>query len=247
MRAAIRARDNKIIWGALAMLLVWSWGCIVIDDEDFEGDDEQSTHSPPPPDEHRLNNESPDITPPTTTPPPMSSDTPVFGVRGTVVAAAGASIPEQAQVVAIWQVSSTSPDTLVKFGHGRAQGSSFQLDFYREAPIDSALNESALGVAFILLLPAHITLPEDGALDREAFRMLEQNTLGISAAHGVIYHAPYEGSYRFDWAASFPQGVYNCGALAESSDGDQFEDFAPVGCEEVEIQITPMLDWIDWT
>jgi hypothetical protein len=248
-------RRDLMLWTSLSVFMLWSlFGCIVVDDgQEFESIDEEEFEDGF---EHEFDEHDPDLgtdEPANNSPEPDEPETrpdpepgvPAFSIQGSVVSVDELEIPERAKVVVIWQVSTTSPDSLVKFGQGTSDGSTFRVDFPEDAPIPEALNEDALGVGFVLMVPEDIQLPEDGVLDREAFRMLEGSSLGISTRHAVVYHAPYEGSYRFDWAADFDQGAYNCGEGVDG--GDDFDAIRPVDCAEVEVQMTPMIMWIDWT
>ena len=198
-------RRDLLLWTSLSVFMIWSlFGCIVvdegelesIDDEEAIADEHEFDHHDPDlgePDENQDNNTTPDPDQPDEPETQPDPDRPAFSIQGSVVSQDELEIPEDAQVIVIWQVSTTSPDSLVKFGQGRSEGSTFRVDFPADAPIEAALNEGALGVGFILMVPSEIELPEDGVLDREAFRMLEGSSLGISTNHAVVFHAPYDG------------------------------------------------------
>lgn len=253
----LHKRRDLMLWTSLSVFMLWSlFGCIVVDDgSEFESIDEEfgdefegefDEHEDPDMGTGEPVNNAAEPDEPQPQPDPEPGDgVPAFSIQGSVVSVDDLEVPERAQVVVIWQVSTTSPDSLVKFGQGSSDGSTFRVDFPTDTPIAEALNEGALGVGFVLMVPEGIDLPEDGVLDRDAFRMLEGSSLGISTRHAVVYHAPYEGAYRFDWAADFAQGAYNCGEGIEG--GGQFDAIRPVDCAEVEIQMTPMIMWIDWT
>src|SRR5690349_12176185 len=67
-----------------------------------------------------------------------------FTATGTVVATGGATVPATGHVMAMWTVSSGSPDYIYKFGDGTATGATHTLSF-PSLPPTAALNLGATG------------------------------------------------------------------------------------------------------
>lgn len=157
-------------------------------------------------------------------------------VSGMVI---GEGMPEGAPVVAVWQVREASPPYFVKFGAGEVSGAGFTLDFSSAPPVE-VLNDGKLGVAFLLALEPGASLPADGVLDRDGFRMLEGATIGVTRTYGVVWQEG-GGDAFVPWAASFPEKSYSCGVANSLNTG-----FLPLPCDELELELTSSLDWVDW-
>ncbi|WP_437274949.1 hypothetical protein WME90_27265 [Sorangium sp. So ce375] len=154
----------------------------------------------------------------------------------------GETVPEDATVVVIWPVSSSSPDYAVSFGKGSVSGATFTVGF-GSAPPRVALNRSGVGVGIVALLPPGTQLPE-GKLDPET---VDITLLGVSPRHAVIWRdASGEG---LGWSDSFPDG-FACGKCVDSPPGEGFDFYEPVDCSQVEVQTTSDADSLDgcnWT
>ncbi|CAN5203107.1 hypothetical protein BH11MYX1_BH11MYX1_32990 [soil metagenome] len=171
---------------------------------------------------------------------PLTADaTP--GAFGTVVATGGASVPATGNVLAIWAVSSGSPDYLYKFGDGTSTGAAVTMEF-PVAPPPAALNlgASGFGVGVLTLYPAPQTYP-DGVITDAQF---QTGMLGASSNYAVIYKAP--GANALAWLANFPTG-YSCGRCVPVTGLDSWE---PVSCDAAVIDVVPdvsTLLFCNWT
>ncbi|WP_434041555.1 MULTISPECIES: hypothetical protein [Sorangium] len=160
-----------------------------------------------------------------------------FSVTGPI---SGDAVPEDAEVIVAWVVSSSSPDYAFNFGEGSVSGARFTVGFGAEPPSE-AINSHGVGVGVVMLLEPGTELPE-GELDED---VIEAAILGASPQHAIIWRGP--SSQGAAWSEGFPQG-YGCGKCVPAAEG--FDTFEPVDCSEVEVQATSDLDSLEfcnWT
>jgi hypothetical protein len=162
-------------------------------------------------------------------------------VRGVLTPAAGHTVPESAEVFALWMVSAGSPDYGYVFGEGESSGASFGISFDGDLPAEAT--NRGLGVAFIVLSSTPVAA---GRLETEVTG--EGDLLGGAAGYAMIWRDPAglgEMPYR-EWALDFPVG-YSCAELVDEP--DTFDSFRPIACEDVEITVADpdTLDFGNWT
>jgi len=148
----------------------------------------------------------------------------------------GEAPPTAAKVSVVWSVSSGSPDYAYVFGDGDFSGGQFTLNFVEKPPVE-ALNSYGVGVGFVVLVPDDVEISE-GVLDDESLPIQ-----GISNDHSVLWIAPAASGP--DWAEDFDTG-YGCGACVPAAEGETFDSFEPVSCDEVVID-TGDVGVCNWT
>lgn len=160
--------------------------------------------------------------------------------------AEGGGTSSGSDVVAVWSVSSGSPDYLFVFGRGKVAGDSVTLDITTSPPAE-ALNQGKLGIAVLVAVPAGTTIP-DGKLTKEQSKELETKATLISARHAIVYRAVQEQVTGGGWEVSFPQG-YACGeCVPHAEDAGPFDSFKTTDCNGIRLQ--PMSsdpDVCNWT
>jgi hypothetical protein len=146
-----------------------------------------------------------------------------FVVTGHIQNNTQAPIPVGTRLIAIWGVSSGTPDYGYVFGEGtinRATGT-FRIRFDQPPPT-AALNAGALGVAFLLATTDQSLKEEDVITGSSGMT----HFIGITAQHAVIFVASHQDVVQLpDWAAAFDTG-YAVGVGAKVP-GEVFDKFLP--------------------
>ncbi|WP_437934294.1 hypothetical protein [Sorangium sp. So ce341] len=162
-----------------------------------------------------------------------------FTVTGPI---SGDAVPQDAQAIVAWVVSSGSPDYAFSFGDGSVSGVTFTVGF-GSAPPSEAINSHGVGVGIVFLLEPGTDVPE-GVLDEE---VIEAAVLGASPRHAIIWRDPAGLGTR--WSDGFPDG-FGCGKCVAAPEGETFDAYEPVDCSEVEVQATSdfdALEFCNWT
>ncbi|WP_437730504.1 hypothetical protein [Sorangium sp. So ce1335] len=152
----------------------------------------------------------------------------------------GDAVPEDAEVIVAWVVSSSSPDYAFRFGEGSVAGATFTVGVGADPPSE-AINSYGVGVGVVMLLEPGTEVPE-GELDEA---VIEAAILGATPQHAIIWRDP--SSQGPDWSDDFPDG-FGCGRCVPADEG--FDTFEPVECSEVEVQATSdfaSLQFCNWT
>lgn len=161
-------------------------------------------------------------------------------VSGTVTARAGGTVPAKAKVMAVWNVTASSPDYSYKFGEGTSTTKTFTMTL--GAPPAAALNSGHLGVAYIVLVKDSTTaangkLPSGSAV--------WNNLVGGAEKYMLIYRSktpppkPLTG-----WPATFPLGL-SCGVVSGKT--GSYVNFKPIGCDKIEIVASSKPDFPNWS
>lgn len=185
-----------------------------------------------------------------TGPAPSSSSSSGGGGGPTSVSASGKAeanaAPSGSDVVAVWSVSSGSPDYLFVFGRGKVNGDTVTLDITSSPPAE-ALNKGGLGIAVLITVPPGTSVP-DGKLSSEQSKALEGQASGISARHAIIYRADQAQVTRGGWETAFPQG-YACGeCVPHPEDAGPFDSFKTTDCSAIRLQsMASNPDICNWT
>lgn len=163
-------------------------------------------------------------------------------VTGTIRNVSGAAIPSGARVIAVWGVSSGSPDYSYVFGEGTvdAATNTFTLELDRVPPAE-ALNDGRLGVATIFLVGAGA--PPPGRMSND---YPTTSIIGAAARYGIIYLGD-DPSRQPDWVRTFPRG-YAVG-VGVTQPGSSFDGFTRAPADDVEIVIDDLenLEFVNWT
>lgn len=186
-----------------------------------------------------------------TSPGPSSSSSSSSGGGGgpTSVSASakaeGGTPASGSDVIAVWSVSSGSPDYLYVFGRGKLTGDSAAIDITTSPPAE-ALN-NGLGIALLIVVPPGTTVP-DGKLTSEQSKALETKATSISARHAIIYRGTQAQVTRGGWETTFPQG-YACGeCVPHAEDAGPFDGFKTTDCAGIRLQpMAPEPDICNWT
>lgn len=154
------------------------------------------------------------------------------GTATTVTASGTAESPApspHSEIVAVWTVSSGSPDYVYVFGRGTISGNRITMNI-TSAPPAEALNAGNLGVGVVVALERGQSVP-DGRLSNDQAKALK--AAAISPDHAIIYRADASAPVvKNGWDTSFPQG-YACGAC-EDADAT-FDTFKPSDCSAIRI------------
>ena len=159
--------------------------------------------------------------------------------------AEGGTPASGSDVIAVWSVSTGSPDYLFVFGRGKVNGDSVTLDITTSPPAE-ALNKS-LGIAVLIVVPPGTSLP-DGKLSPDQAEALENVASSISARHAIIYRADQAQVTRAGWENAFPQG-YACGeCVPHPEDAGPFDSFKTTDCSAIRLQpMSSKTDICNWT
>jgi hypothetical protein len=159
-------------------------------------------------------------------------------VSGIIENRNAATIPANARVVVLWNVSFASPDYSFVFGTGTVSpGGEFSITFDGPPPA-AALNNGTLGVGLVLLTSDQ-SLAEGQLPSNYSFPGL----LGVTEDYSIIYRS---GAPGLDWAAAFPQG-YGVGEVQRASVG--FDSFIRVGVDDLRLVVDEIqnLNPPNWT
>lgn len=184
------------------------------------------------PDRSDASEDSPDAAEPV---PPDAASPAGFALAGDVV---GSDIPADADLIVLWAVSSSSPDYAYEYGDGSSSGPRFTLSLADAPPPDLALNDYGagrrVGIGFVALVPSG-SAPPEGVLDPDA----ELTLLGTSATP-IIWREGAPGG-DLSWAALFEEATYECGRCVPAGEGETFDTFEPVDCDQLDID-APAVD-----
>ena len=144
-----------------------------------------------------------------------------FLITGRIQNNTNAAIPAGTRLIAIWGVSSGTPDYGYVFGEGtisRVTGT-FRIRFDQRPPT-AALNNGVLGVAFV------IATTDQSLKDGDVITSAMTGLIGITAQHAVIFVGSHgEGVPVPDWVAAFDTG-YAVGVGVKGP--GVFDEFRPV-------------------
>ncbi len=113
-----------------------------------------------------------------------------------------APIPPGARLIAVWGVTSGTPDYGYVFGEGTIERftGTFRIRFDRPPPTE-ALNAGVLGVAFV------IATTDQSLKDGDIITSPMTGVIGITAQHAVIFVASQQPAVQLpDWVAAFDTG-----------------------------------------
>ena len=167
-----------------------------------------------------------------------------FVVTGHIQNHTQAPLPAHARLIAIWGVTSGSPDYGYVFGEGtinRVTGT-FRLRFDQPPPT-AALNSGELGVAFIIATTDQSV--KDGDVITSTSQMA--NPLGITAQHAVIFVAnPQQGVQLPAWVAAFDPG-YSVGVGVKVP--GTFDAFQPASTSSLLLIVDDLanIEIVNWT
>ena len=150
-----------------------------------------------------------------------------FVVSGEIVGEA----PEGSKVVAMWIVSSSSPDYEYKFGEAEIVDGKFSMSLTEALP-EEALNSYGLGVAYVVLVNEDIP---DGRVSKRP------EMLGLSSNEAILFHK--DKGKGLDWSSPFDAG-YSCGACVYID--DQMDTYKPGSCEAIKVHTDldgPICNW----
>jgi hypothetical protein len=146
-----------------------------------------------------------------------------FVVTGHIQNNTQAPIPADARLVAVWGVTSGSPDYAYVFGEGtinRFTGT-FHIRFDRPPPTE-ALNAGVLGVGFV------IATTDQSLKDGDVITSTMTGVIGITAQHAVIFVASHEAVQVPEWVAAFDTGYAVGVGVKVPGTFDKFEPANPL-------------------
>jgi hypothetical protein len=149
-------------------------------------------------------------------------------VSGTIQNVNGATIPANARVLVIWEVSSGSPDYAYVWGEGTVHSNGTFSIVFAENPPAAALNNGQLGVG-LLVLTTDQNIDEGQLPDTFDAQAL----LGISEDHAVIFTKNLTGAAAADWPGRF--AGYGVGEVERST--TTFDSFRKVGFDQLRIVV----------
>lgn len=145
-----------------------------------------------------------------------------FVVTGHVQNNTQAPIPADARLLAVWGVSSGTPDYSYVFGEGtidRVLGT-FQIRFDQPPPLD-ALNAGEVGVAFLVATTNQSWTDGDSLGSSSDV----SGVIGVTGQHAVIFMRSDTAAQLCGWCATFGLG-YSVGVGVELPD-EVFDIFVP--------------------
>lgn len=169
-----------------------------------------------------------------------------FVVTGRLQNNKQAAIPAEARLVAVWSVSSGTPDYGYVFGEGtinRVTGT-FRLRFDQPPPLQ-ALNAGELGVAFIVATTDQSLREGDIITSSSPLNGL----IGITGQHAVIFVRSHDGAGQVrDWVALFDTG-YSVGVGVKAPAGAVFDTFEPASQSSPRLIIDDPanIEVVNWT
>jgi len=145
-----------------------------------------------------------------------------FVVTGHIQNRTGSAIPGSTRILAVWGVTSGSPDYGYVFGEGTINHlfGTFEIRFDQPPP-STALNRGALGVAFIIATTGESLQVGDSIGNSSAYSEL----IGITGQYAVIFLQNRDTVPLPNWAAAFGDG-YSVG-VGVKVPNEVFDDFAP--------------------
>lgn len=154
-----------------------------------------------------------------------------------------APIPANARLVAVWGVSSGTPDYSYVFGEGtinRLLGT-FRIEFDQPPPVE-ALNNGVLGVAF-LIATTDQSLKEGDDLTSVS----TTDIIGVTAQYAVIFVDHQDTLYLNTWVDTFGTG-YSVG-VGVKVPGSVFDKFEPVSPSSPLLIIDDLanIEIVNWT
>ncbi len=156
-------------------------------------------------------------------PEPTNPELSELSLEGSVT---GEMVAERTRAVAVWNVTSGSPDYAFKYGEGSSTGRDFVLSL-GSAPPAEAVNAYGVAVGIVALVPEDVEIPE-GKVTAEALQML-----GFSTKHAIIWKAtPTSG---MGWMQSFPGG-YACGRCKAAPEGETLDSYERVSCSQFQVE-----------
>jgi hypothetical protein len=164
-----------------------------------------------------------------------------FVVTGHIQNNTHAPIPADARLIAVWGVTSGSPDYAYVFGEGtinRFTGT-FQIRFDQPPPTE-ALNAGVLGVAFV------IATTDQSLKDGDIINSAMTGVIGITAQHAVIFVASQPAVPVPDWIAAFDTG-YAVGVGVKVP--GTFDKFQPVNASSMLLILDDLanIEIVNWT
>jgi hypothetical protein len=139
---------------------------------------------------------------------------------------AGQVDAERTRAIAVWNVTSGSPDYAFKYGDGSSSGHRFVLSL-DGAPPSEAVNAYGVAVGLVVLVPVNVEIPE-GKVTEETLQLL-----GFSTQYAIIWKAT--ASSGEGWMQTFPNG-YACGRCKAAPEGSTFDSYERVSCSQFEVE-----------
>ncbi len=166
-----------------------------------------------------------------------------FVVTGRIQNNTQAPMPANTRLVAVWGVSSGTPDYSYVFGEGtinRALGT-FRIEFDQPPPVE-ALNNGVLGVAFLIATTDQSVKDGDDLIS-----VSTTDLIGVTARYAVIFVNHQDTLYRNTWVASFDTG-YSVG-VGVKVPGSVFDKFEPVSRSSPILIIDDLanIEIVNWT
>lgn len=166
-----------------------------------------------------------------------------FVVTGHIQNNTQASIPANTRLVAVWGVSSGTPDYSYVFGEGtinRFTGT-FRIVFDQPPPV-AALNNGVLGVAFLIATTDQSLTDGDSLTGSSSTAQI----IGVTGQHAVIFVDHQDTLYVNTWVPSFPTG-YSVGVGVKVP--GTFDKFEPVSRSSPILIIDDLanIEIVNWT
>lgn len=163
-----------------------------------------------------------------------SGNTGLYTISGTIKYKKSLTIPQNAKLIVIWEVSAGSPDYVYAFGEGSINTftNTFILTF-NQVPPDEALN-FGLGIGYIIL-STDTSIKDNTKLTSN---VLDSTTMfGAISDRAIIYVKgdPQTAPFGRTWTKDFKTG-FNFGKGVYNTVG--FDDFAPADTNVIELWIS---------
>jgi hypothetical protein len=166
-----------------------------------------------------------------------------FVVTGHIQNNTQTPIPANARLIAVWGVSSGTPDYGYVFGEGTINRlfGTFRIEFDQPPPVE-ALNNGVLGVG--LLIATTDQSLKDGDIVTGASWTAE--IIGVTAQYAVIFVDHQDSLYLNHWVASFGSG-YSVGVGVKVP--GTFDKFEPVSRSSPILIIDDLgsIEIVNWT
>ena len=168
-----------------------------------------------------------------------------FVVTGHVEKRTQAPIPANARLLAVWGVTSGSPDYSYIFGEGTINPllGTFSIRFDQPPPI-KALNRGALGVAFIMATTDQSLQVGDSV--GSSYPVTE--IIGVTGQYAVIFVQNRDTLTAFTWVDAFDDG-YSVGVGVKALPTEVFDKFAPTSRSSAVLIIDDLanIEIVNWT